>query len=64
MERVKTTLSNNQRLLELHQQHIGLYARVAKILGVSPGYVSLVASGRRQSDKIKVSLLKELRNIK
>jgi hypothetical protein len=42
---------------------MGLYARVATKLRVSPAYVSLVADGHRQSDKIKAALSEELERL-
>ena len=41
----------------------GLYGRVARQLKVDPSYVSRVARGERQSDKIEASLERELRRI-
>jgi hypothetical protein len=54
---------NEHRLLRLHKRHLGLYARVADELGVSPSYVSLVANGMRQSEKIREALLAEIAQI-
>ena len=54
---------NGQRYVQLvrwHQRHLGLYARVAAKLGVAPSYVSLVANGRRHSDKIAAAISEEL----
>ena len=51
------------RLLEIHKLHLGLYARVADLLGLSPSYVSLVASGNRHSDKVRRALVKEIAKI-
>jgi hypothetical protein len=59
---VKTT-SNGHHLLRIHKRHLGLYARVAEELGVSPSYVSLVANGMRQSEKIRRTLLAEIAKI-
>jgi transcriptional regulator with XRE-family HTH domain len=56
--------TDDERLLELHQKHRGLYERVAKALGISPGYVSLIASGKRQNEKVRAELIKELRKLK
>ncbi len=55
--------SNGQHLLRIHKRHLGLYARVASELGVSPSYVSLVANGMRRSDKIKEAILTEIARI-
>jgi len=55
--------SNGHHLLRIHKRHLGLYARVADELGVSPSYVSLVANGMRQSEKIKRALLTEIARI-
>jgi len=53
----------DERLLQRHKRHLGLYARVAHQLDVSPSYVSVVASGDRQSERVIIALLKELRRI-
>jgi len=50
-------------LLRVHKLHLGLYARVATELGVSPSYVSLVASGNRRSHKIEKVLIQEIARI-
>jgi len=55
--------SNGHHLLRIHKRHLGLYARVAEELGVSPSYVSLVANGMRQSEKIRRTLLAEIAKI-
>lgn len=52
--------SNGQQWLRIHKRHLGLYARVAEDLGVSPSYVSLVAGGARQSEKVKRALIAEI----
>ena len=52
-----------KRLLEIHKLHLGLYARVAAALGLSPSYVSLVASGSRHSEKVRRALVKEIAKI-
>ena len=57
---------NGHRYAELfrwHQRHVGLYARVATKLGVTPSFVSLVARGLRRSDKITAALAGELERI-
>ena len=54
---------NSDHLLRIHKAHLGLYARVATRLGVSPSYVSLVASGVRRSEKIRHVLLNEIAKI-
>jgi len=50
-------------LLEWHRLHAGVYARVARNLGVDASYVSRVANGERQSSKIEHMLITELRRI-
>ena len=57
------TLKNNKALLAWHRQHEGIYARVARTLGVDASYISRVASGQRQSDKIERALVSELERI-
>ena len=54
---------NGVHLLHVHKQHLGLYARVASDLGVSPSYVSLVANGIRRSEKIHRVLIQEIAKI-
>lgn len=55
--------ADGEHLLKIHKLHLGLYARVADDLGVSPSYVSLVANGMRQSDKIRRILIQEIARI-
>jgi hypothetical protein len=57
------TLKDNKALLAWHRQHEGIYARVARAVGVDASYVSRVASGQRQSDKIERALVSELERI-
>ena len=52
-----------ERLIAIHQLHLGLYAKVAKRLGTSPSYISLVARGHRSSEKIRAAITRELRRI-
>jgi len=52
-----------EQLLRIHKLHLGLYARVAEDLGVSPSYVSLVANGMRTSDRIRRMLVHEIAKI-
>jgi hypothetical protein len=57
------TAQAGAHLLRIHKQHLGLYARVATELDVSPSYVSLVANGIRRSDKIHRVLIQEIARI-
>ena len=41
----------------------GLYARVARQIGVDPSYVSRVARGERQSQEISLALEKEMQRV-
>lgn len=52
-----------QPLLEKHRLHLGLYVRLSKKLQVTPGYISHVASGKRNNPKIMAALVKELRKL-
>lgn len=61
--RHSTAAQNGVHLLRVHKQHLGLYARVASELGVSPSYVSLVANGIRRSEKIRRVLIEEIAKI-
>jgi transcriptional regulator with XRE-family HTH domain len=54
---------NEEHLLRIHKLHLGLYARVAEDLGVSPSYVSLVANGMRSSDRIRQVLVQQIARI-
>jgi hypothetical protein len=58
----KSKLSEDH-LLRIHKLHLGLYARVADDLGVSPSYVSLVANGMRRSDRIRRILAQQIARI-
>jgi len=52
--------SMDGRLLRCHKLHLGLYTRVAKDVRATAGYISLVAAGKRQNDKIRQAILTEL----
>jgi DNA-binding transcriptional regulator YdaS (Cro superfamily) len=54
---------NEERLLRIHKLHLGLYARVADDLGISPSYVSLVANGMRRSAQVRRVLAQEIAKI-
>lgn len=54
---------DEEHLLRIHKLHLGLYARVADDLGVSPSYVSLVANGMRRSDRIRHVLAQHIAKI-
>ena len=41
----------------------GMYSRVARKINLDPSYVSRVARGERQSDRVEASLERELRKI-
>lgn len=47
-------------LLLKHNMHLGVYARVARKLRIDASYVSRVARGERQSNKIMRAVLLEL----
>jgi transcriptional regulator with XRE-family HTH domain len=49
--------------LKKHRLHEGLYARVARKLGVDSSYVSRVAKGDRSSDRVLAALVAELKRI-
>jgi len=63
MKKLSNHRPDSERLLYLHKRHLGVYQRVAKDLGVDPSYVSRVANGARNSEKIKRALLAELTRI-
>lgn len=54
---------DNHELLRIHRAHLGVYARVARQLGVDASYVSRVARGERESDRVTRLLFGELRKI-
>ena len=61
--KIVKAVHNGDRFLRVHKLHLGLYARVADDLGVSPSYVSLVANGMRHSEKIHRMLVREIAKI-
>jgi hypothetical protein len=54
---------SDDRLLHCHKLHLGLYARVAKNVDASATYISLVAAGKRRSERIKKAIMAELKRI-
>jgi hypothetical protein len=54
------TKKEDKFLLESHQQHLGLYKRIAGSLEVDSSYVSKVAGGTRTSEPVKRRLMDEL----
>jgi hypothetical protein len=50
-------------LLKAHRLHMGVYARVARKLGIDGSYVSRVANGERKSEKVMRAILAELVSI-
>jgi hypothetical protein len=50
-------------LLSRHKLHAGVYRRVAARLNLGSSYVSLVASGKRGSKKVKKAIEAELLRI-
>jgi hypothetical protein len=54
---------NKDSVLKRYRLYRGLYARVARPLGVDRSYVSRVARGERRSPPIEAALKKELRRI-
>lgn len=55
--------NDDQALLVLAQSFRGLYARVARRVGVDPSYVSRVANGRRRAPDVEKALAEELRKV-
>ena len=53
--------AREQRLLKLHHEHVGLYGKIAKELGVSAAYVSLVVNGKRRSDRVTRGVIAEIK---
>jgi transcriptional regulator with XRE-family HTH domain len=56
-------IQHSQGLLNRHQLHEGVYARIAKKLRVDASYVSRIARGERKSPEILNAVLEELRRI-
>ena len=54
---------SDDRLLDCHRLHLGLYARVAEELDLAPSYISLVAAGKRQSERVTRAIVAELKRI-
>lgn len=51
-------------LVHWHRMSVGVYARVAKKMAVSPSYVSRVARGERDSPEVLRALEAEFRRLK
>lgn len=58
-----TRYPNKKLDLARVERYRGLYARVARQLGVDRSFVSRVARGERRSKKVEEALKKELRRI-
>lgn len=59
----KSNNGHEGALLSWHLLHRGVYARVARKLGIDASYVSRVAAGQRESDRIRRALVSELERI-
>lgn len=55
--------SRREILLKAHRLHMGVYARVARKLGIDGSYVSRVANGERKSEEVMRAILAELVSI-
>jgi transcriptional regulator with XRE-family HTH domain len=53
----------NTKLLKRAALFRGLYARIAKQLGVDPSYVSRVARGERRNADVENALIAEVRRL-
>jgi hypothetical protein len=60
---MRSKTAYEEALLAAHKLHDGVYRRVAKKLGIDPSYVSLVATGKRQGETVRRTLLDELHKI-
>ena len=58
-----TSDHNKHPALKRYRLYRGLYARVARRLGVDRSYVSRVARGERRSQRVEAALRNELRRI-
>jgi transcriptional regulator with XRE-family HTH domain len=59
-----TRHSSKNRELARYASYRGLYARVARQLGVDRSYVSRVARGERRSKRVEEALRAELKRIR
>jgi transcriptional regulator with XRE-family HTH domain len=59
-----TNLSRKSRELARYARYRGLYARVARRVGVDRSYVSRVARGERRSKRVEQALQAELKRIR
>ena len=59
-----TSLSRKSRELARYARYRGLYARVARRVGVDRSYVSRVARGERSSKRVEQALQAELKRIR
>jgi hypothetical protein len=64
MRRTTANDAKMKALFRWHKLHIGVYARVAKVLKVDSSYVSRVANGKRQSVVVRHALAHELSKIR
>jgi len=51
---------NPEKVLQRAQIYRGIISRVARKLGVNPQYVSYVAKGREQPQKVAAALVEEI----
>lgn len=58
-----TRKHSTRNVFQRHQLYRGIYARVAKRLGVDRSYVSKVASGNRKSERVTRALDQEIARI-
>jgi hypothetical protein len=56
-------MKRTSRLLRSYLANRGLFARVAKKLGLDPSYISRVANGERKSKRISQAIESELNKI-
>jgi transcriptional regulator with XRE-family HTH domain len=55
--------TEDEELLRMHREHMGVYKRVAEMMGVDASYVSRVASGKRRNQAVRTALIKHLAEI-
>ena len=58
-----TNSPDTKPALRRYRLYRGLYARIARLLGLDRSYVSRVARGERRSSKVEAALRAELKKI-
>jgi DNA-binding transcriptional regulator YdaS (Cro superfamily) len=58
--RLDTEENEEEKVLRIHREHMGVYKRVADLMGVDASYVSRIANGTRRNEAVRRALIKHL----